>query len=709
MVDGRHGNMKKIVVFIQTRVGSTRLPGKVLKKVNGRELLLYQVDRIRTAKTVNDIVVITTTKKEDDQIELLCSKNKIHCYRGNEYDLLDRHYQAAKYFNADFVVKIPSDSPLVDSNIIDKVINLWLKNPSKYDYVSNYHPPTFPDGLDVEGCSIEILEDAWVHADKDYEREHTFPYIWDNPDKFKIGNIVNKYGNMFTTHRWTLDYDEDYIFLKKIFTNFANNLNFKMKDVLDFLSENPEMVGINSKYNGVNWYKNVEGELNTVDRFQYKKEKNIINLEKSLNFLNKVKKIIPCATQTLSKGYTQWSVGAAPLFIESGKGCEVTDIDGNVFIDYGMALGPFILGYSDSDVNNAVIDQLEKGTMFTLPSTLEAKAAEKIIECVPCAEMVRFGKNGSDVTSAAVKLARAYTGREIIIICGYHGWQDWYIASTERNAGIPGVMKKLVISLQYNDINQLNDIINSNKNKIAGLIMEPVGAVAPENSFLEKVRNITKENEIVLIFDELFTGFRWSLGGASEYFNIIPDLACFGKALSNGLPVSCIAGKKEIMKRFEDVFFSFTYAGETLSLAAIIATIDKLKANNVYEHIEKEGKFLIDGIRELIGEFQLENYFSIFGYPYKSVFKFSGDNKFNALELKTLFQQECAKRGVLFIGYHLVSYAHKREHIQFTLDAYKEVFKIVKEAIINKKVVESLEGETVTQIFKNVGDRSSKD
>ena len=709
MVGGRRGSMRKVVVFIQARLGSTRLPGKVLKKVNGKELLIWQIERIKEAKTVNDIVVITTKKKEDDKIEQLCVKNKINFYRGSEHDLLDRHYKAAKIFNADFVVKIPSDSPLVDSNIIDKVLNLWIDNPDKYDYVSNYHPPTFPDGLDVEGCPIEVLEDAWIHADKEYEREHTFPYIWDNPEKFKIGNVVNKYGNMFTTHRWTLDYDEDYIFLKKVFENFIDKPQFKMKDVMDFLSKNPDVDKINKKYNGVNWYKNVEGELNTVDRFQYKKEKNIIKLDKSLDLLNQVKEIIPCATQTLSKGYTQWSVGAVPLFIESAKGCEVTDIDGNVFIDYGMALGPFILGYSDNDVNNAVVNQLKKGTMFTLPSTLEFEASKKIIECVPCAEMVRFGKNGSDVTSAATKLARAFTGREKIIICGYHGWQDWYIASTERDAGIPSVMKELVISLQYNDIEQLYDIVNNHKGEIAGLIMEPVGAVAPENGFLQKVRDITKENGIVLIFDELFTGFRWSLGGASQYFNIVPDLACFGKALSNGLPVSCIAGKREIMEKFEDVFFSFTYAGETLSLAAIIATIDKLKTNNVYEYIEKEGDFLIEGIRDLIDKFQLEDYFAIFGYPYKSVFKFSGNDEFDALELKTLFQQECAKRGVLFIGYHLVSYAHKREHIQFTLDVYEDVFMIAKEAIINKKVVTSLEGETVSQIFKNVGDRSSKD
>ncbi|SVD81070.1 uncharacterized protein METZ01_LOCUS433924, partial [marine metagenome] len=227
--------MKKIVVFVQARMGSNRLPAKIIKKVNGKELLIHQVERIKKAKTVNEVVVITTTNSEDDEIFKLCNDHSINCYRGSELDLLDRHYKAAKKFSADFVVKIGSDSPLTDSDVIDDVLNLWINNPEKYDYVSNYHPPTFPDGLDVEGCPIEILEIAWENATKDHEREHTFPYIWDNPNKFRIGNIVNKHGNMFTSHRWTIDYLEDYSFLKNVFENFKDNPDFKMQDILEYL------------------------------------------------------------------------------------------------------------------------------------------------------------------------------------------------------------------------------------------------------------------------------------------------------------------------------------------------------------------------------------------------------------------------------------------------------------------------------------------
>jgi len=699
----------KIVVFVQTRMQSTRLPGKVMNKVDGREIILYQIERIKRSRLIDQVVIITTVNKADDCIYELCERNSIDCYRGSEIDLLDRHYQAALKYNAGFVIKIPSDSPLTDPKIIDDVVGLWVNNPEKYDYVSNLHPPSFPDGLDVEGCPIDVLESAWKNSSKDYEREHTFPFIWDNPSRFRIGNVESKYGDMFTTHRWTLDYQEDFDFLKTIFEIFRDKTDFDMCDVIDIVKKHPEIGQINSMYNGVNWYRNVKSELKTVDRTQYKNEDKPLELTKSLDLLEQVKEIIPCATQTLSKGYTQWSVGAAPLFLESAKGCEVEDVDGNVYIDYGMGLGPFILGYNDEDINNAVVEQLHKGTMFTLPHRLELEASKMIVDAVPCADMVRFGKNGSDVTSAAVKLARAYTGKEKIIICGYHGWQDWYIASTERNMGIPSVMKELVIPVEYNNFEQLESIIKERKSEIAGMIMEPVGAVAPENDFLQKVRGITIQNDIILIFDELFTGFRWSIGGASKYFGVTPDLACFGKALSNGMPVSCIAGKRKYMEKFEDVFFSFTYAGETLSLAAIIATINKLKEKNVYQHIEKEGQFLIDKIKKLINKYDLDEYLGIFGYPYKSVFKFGGNESFDALELKTLFQQECAKRGVLFIGYHLVSYAHKRKHIEFTLSVYDDVLKIIKSSIENNDVVESLTGETVTQIFKNVGDRSKRD
>jgi len=698
---------KNKVLIIQARTESTRLKGKIMKEIFNRPVLSFMIERLKFCKNVDQIVIATTTEKRDDIIVDIAKASNVSFFRGSEEDLLDRHYKAGLKYNADTIIKIPSDCPLSDPKVVDRVIQYYLDNENMFDYVSNYHPPTFPDGLDVEVIPMNILKIAWEKAIQDYEREHLTPYIWKHPEKFRIGNVSYE-ENLFMKERWTLDYEEDFLFIKKIYEAlYKEGGVFHMEDVLTLLKKYPELKEINQKYAGVNWYRNIDGGLKTVDRFLYMNDKPL-KLENSLELLKKAKKVMPCATQTLSKGYTQWSVGACPLFIQSADGCEIVDVDGNVYIDYGMALGPFILGYSDPDVNKAVSEQLKEGTMFTLPHPLEVQVAELIIENVPCAEMVRFGKNGSDATSAAVKLARAFTGKEKIIVCGYHGWQDWYIASTEKDAGIPKCMKELVIPLKYNDIDMLKEILSKHeKEGIAGLIMEPVGAIPPEDNFLEEVRRITRENKVVLIFDELFTGFRWSMGGAQEYFNVIPDLACFGKAIANGFPVSCIAGKREIMQKFEDVFFSFTYGGETLSLAAIIATIKKLKSHKVHGHIEKWGSYLIEGISNLIQKHDLDNYLSIIGYPFKSVFMFNGNENFTSLELKTFFQQECAKRGLLFIGYHLISYAHKKEHIDFTLEKYNDVMMSLDKLIEKNELKESLEGTVVTQVFKNVGDRSA--
>lgn len=254
-------------------MGSTRLPGKIMKQVLGKELLLHQVDRIKRAESIDQVVVITSTHERDQAIETLCRAHQLNVYRGSESDLLDRHYQAAKMFGADFVVKIPSDCPLTDPAVIDEVIDLWRAHPDLYDYVSNYHPPTFPDGLDVEGCPLSVLETAWREAKKPYEREHTFPFIWDQPERFRIGNVENPRGNMFMTHRWTLDYEADFLFMKAVYEAFKDRPFFQTDDILALLNEKPEIALLNQSFAGVNWYRHVPGQLKTVSSSEYRQEK----------------------------------------------------------------------------------------------------------------------------------------------------------------------------------------------------------------------------------------------------------------------------------------------------------------------------------------------------------------------------------------------------------------------------------------------------
>lgn len=265
------------------------------------------------------------------------------------------------------------------------------------------------------------------------------------------------------------------------------------------------------------------------------------------------------------------------MYLQSGKGSHVFDVDGNEYIDYVMALDPITLGYSYPQVNEAIIRQLERGITFSLMHPLEVELSELLIEVIPCAEMVRFGKNGSDVDSAAVRVSRAYTDREKIACCGYHGWQDWYIGTTTRDRGVPKSTKELTIPFEYNNIKSLERIFIKNKDQIAAVIMEPIIIAEPKDNFLQEVKELTHKNGAILIFDEIVTGFRLALGGAQEYFGLTPNLATFGKGIANGMPLSVIVGKREIMKEFDEVFFSFTFGGETLPLAAAIATIEEIE------------------------------------------------------------------------------------------------------------------------------------
>ena len=427
-----------------------------------------------------------------------------------------------------------------------------------------------------------------------------------------------------------------------------------------------------------------------------------MKLDISKKLLKKARDLIPACTQTFSKGPSQFVQGIAPNFVSRAEGCKIWDVDGNEFIDYTMALGPMVLGYNYPIVNEAIISQLKEGTTFTLPHKIEVELAELLVNIIPCAEMVRYGKNGSDVTSAAVRAARAYTGREKIACCGYHGWQDWYIGTTTRNKGVPKCVRELTLAFEYNNIESLVEIFDKNKDEVACVIMEPVSTIEPKDNFLEEVKKVTHENDAILVFDEVVTGFRIALGGAQEYYGVIPDLACFGKGMANGMPISAIVGKSDIMEEFEEIFFSFTFGGETLSIAAAIATINEIIEKKVIEYIWNTGNILVNGIKKLIKENELENYIEIIGLPPRTVMTFKNEKGEESLEMKSLFQQECIKRGVLFTGAHNISYSHTKETIDKTMEVYSESLKILKEAIETSSIRDRLEGGIVEPVFRKI-------
>lgn len=385
-----------------------------------------------------------------------------------------------------------------------------------------------------------------------------------------------------------------------------------------------------------------------------------MNFTQSNILLERALKVIPNGTQTFSKSRTQYPLGVSPLYIDRGKGSHVWDVDGNEFIDFVSGLCPLILGYCDEEVDNAVKEQMDKGVIFSLPNRLEIEVSELLCDLIPCAEMVRFGKNGSDATAGAVRLARAYTGRDHVIMVNghYHGWQDWCIGISGRNAGIPEAVRSLTHQFEYNNINSLNTIFSMFPNQVACVIMEPMNTEWPY--YLEEIKEVTHKNGAILIFDEIITGLRFPEYSAQKFFKVIPDLACFGKAIANGYPLSAVVGKADIMEQMEKIHFSFTMGGECLSLAAAKATLTKIKNNHILSSIIRMG----DRIDEYFHKTSLHR---LLGYPSRTVIKFNSELD------KLKLMQECIARGILTIGCHNLTYSHSDDDIDKLLSAYDEI------------------------------------
>ncbi len=421
---------------------------------------------------------------------------------------------------------------------------------------------------------------------------------------------------------------------------------------------------------------------------------------KSEEMLERALKTIPLGSQTFSKSRTQYPFGVSPYFITRGSGSRVWDVDGNEYIDFINSLAAVTLGYNDPDVTAAVKDQLEDGVIFSLPHPLEMQVAEKIVEMVPCAEMVRFGKNGSDATSGAIRLARAYTHRDHVACCGYHGWQDWYIGATTRNRGVPQSTRDLTHLFTYNDIDSLHKVFKDHPGQVAAVIMEPMNTTEPKDEFLKRVKELTHKNGAVFIFDETITGFRYANGGAQEYFGVVPDLATFGKGLANGYPVSAVAGKADIMRLMEEIFFSFTFGGETLSLAAALATLNKLQRQPVVETIKNQGQKVLTGLQTLLDNHGAGTMLSLSGHPAWSFLLFKDVAPYSQWEIKTLFLQEMFSRGILAFGTHTMSFAHSNADVERLLVVCGEVLTVLKDAVDNKKMEQHLRCKPLIPLFK---------
>lgn len=436
--------------------------------------------------------------------------------------------------------------------------------------------------------------------------------------------------------------------------------------------------------------------------------KNYYTFEKSKLLRDKAHRLIPGAAHTYSKGDDQFPF-ESPSFIEKGEGCHVWDVDGNKFIDFGMGLRSVTLGYNYKPVTDAVYSQILKGSNFTRPSTIEMDAAEKILSLYKGMEMCKFAKNGSTVTTAAVKLARAYTGRELVARCAEHpffSYDDWFIGSTQMNAGIPQAVRDLTLQFHFNDIDSLKQLFEQYPNQISCVILEPATQMEPKEGFLHKVKDLCHKNGAVFILDEMITGYRWHLNGAQAYYDIEPDLCTFGKGMANGFSVAALLGKKEIMElgsiygEHDRVFLiSTTHGAENHSLAASIKTIEEYQEKNIIDHMWKQGRKLIDGINNAKKEIGIQEYIEVLGLPCSPNILYKGENKEISGEFRTLFLQETIKRGVL-MPYIALSYAHSDKDIDDTLNIIRDSMVVYKKALENG-IEHYLIGQAVKPVFRS--------
>ena len=420
----------------------------------------------------------------------------------------------------------------------------------------------------------------------------------------------------------------------------------------------------------------------------------------SLELSARAEQSIPLGSQTFSKSRLCFPYGAAPLFIERGQGAKVWDVDGNEYLDFASGLLAISLGYCDPEVNQAVLEQLNLGSIFSLPHRLETEVAEQLILLILCAEMVRFGKNGTDATSACVRLSRAITGRERVAVCGYHGWQDWYIGSTTRHLGVPECVRELTHRFDYNDLASLQALFTAHPGEFAAVILEPMNVTWPTPEFLPGLRQLCDEQGALLIFDETITGFRYHLGGAQTLFGVTPDLAAFGKGMANGFPISAVVGKRDFMRRMEDIFFSGTFGGDAIALAAAHAVIKKMQRLDVPARLAERGQQLLDGLTALLQALNAPSWLSTAGHPSWSFLLVADSANHTTWLLKSYLIQELCKRGILTLGSHNLNLAHSEQDIQTLLKVYAEVLPELIRLDAAGKVAEALDGEPIQPVFK---------
>ncbi len=673
----------KTVAVVQARMGSTRLPNKVMKPILGTPMIGLLLERLKKANNIDQIIVATTNNSRCDSLAKYIVELGYEVFRGSEKDVLDRFYQASKQIHADIIVRITGDCPLIDSNLVDAIIEKFKE--SNVDYVSNISPPTYPDGLDTEVFSFAALEVAWKEAKDSQQREHVTLYIRESK-RFSQKNYVNDTDE--SNRRWTVDEPSDFEVVQKVFEYFHPRSNFNWTEVLALNLEQPEIFEINK-----NLSRNEGAQLSTGQKLW-----------------KRAKQVIPGGNMLLSKRAEMFLPEQWPSYFSKSKGCKVWDLDGNEYIDMSiMGIGTNILGYGHEEVDEAVRKVIDVGNMSTFNCPEEVYLAEKLIELHPWAEMVRFARSGGEANAISIRIARAASGKDKVAICGYHGWHDWYLAANLSSGenlaghllpglepnGVPQNLQGSVLPFRYNNFEELESLVR--EHDIGVIKMEVSRNQGPEDNFLHKVRKLATKKNIVLIFDECTSGFRQTNGGLHKLYGVEPDMAIFGKALGNGYAITAIIGSREVMEAAQSSFISSTFWTERIGPSAALKTLEVMEREKSWDTITATGKLVASKWKILAKKYNVN--INVSGLPALISFTFQGSN---SLAYKTLLTQEMLAKGYLASTNLYVCTEHSGEIIDDYINTLAPVFSLIEECENGRDVHSLLKGPVCHSSFKRL-------
>lgn len=673
----------KIVAIVQARMGSTRLPNKVMKPIAGVPMIELLLTRLSKSNEIDQILLATSKNERDQPLAEHVQNLGYTCVRGSENDVLQRYLNAATEGQADIVVRITGDCPLIDPNLVDDVIRCFKT--ARVDYISNTMPPTFPDGLDTEVFTKDALEIAASDATEAFDREHVTPYLCTS-NQFKRDVVT--YSEDLSHLRWTVDEPADFEVISEVFDYFSPNIHFSWGDVLDLQESKPELFMANQEI------KRNEGAAKGGGQ----------------KFWQRAKQIIPGGNMLLSKRPEMFLPDQWPAYYSKSKGCQIWDLDGNQYTDMSiMGIGTNILGYGHPEVDDAVRSVVNSGNMSSLNCPEEVYLAEKLVELHPWADMVRFARTGGEANALAIRIARAASGKDKVAACGYHGWHDWYLSVNldDRQGldghllpglepkGVPRSLRNTVFPFAYNDYEGLERLVT--EQEIGVIKMEVVRNQGPENNFLHNVRKLATERGIVLIFDECTSGFRQTFGGLHKMYGVEPDMAIFGKALGNGYAVTATIGRREIMEAAQSTFISSTFWTERIGPSAALKTLEVMERMKSWKIITQTGQQIRDRWQQLADRYELP--INHWGLPALTGFSFDGAN---ALAYKTLITQEMLEKGFLAGDSVYVSTEHTPEIVDSYFEALDTVFALIKECEDGRDVMSLLKGPVCHSGFKRL-------